>query len=35
MPWTRFGTIEVRPMRDMDGVRRRVGADTATATATA
>jgi hypothetical protein len=31
MPWTRFGTIEVRPVRDMDGVRRRVGADTATA----
>lgn len=31
MPWTRFGTIEVRPARDMDGVRRRLGAETATA----
>jgi hypothetical protein len=31
MPWTRFGTIEVRPVRDIDGVRRRVGADAATA----
>lgn len=26
MPWTRFGTIEVRPVRDTDAVRRRVGA---------
>lgn len=31
MPWTRFGAIEVRPVRDMDGVRRRVGAAVATA----
>ena len=29
MPWTRFGTIEVRPVRDIDGVRRRVGAASA------
>jgi hypothetical protein len=29
MPWTRFGAIEVRPVRDIDGVRRRVGAATA------
>jgi len=26
MPWTRFGTIEVRPVRDIGAVRRRVGA---------
>ena len=26
MPWTRFGTIEVRPVRDLGEVRRRVGA---------
>ena len=26
LPWTRVGTIEVRPVRDMDAVRRRVGA---------
>lgn len=26
MPWTRFGAIEVRPVRDIDGVRQRVGA---------
>ncbi|GGZ53082.1 hypothetical protein GCM10008101_02780 [Lysobacter xinjiangensis] len=26
MPWTRFGAIEVRPVRDMGAVRRRVGA---------
>ncbi|WP_462115950.1 YciI family protein [Lysobacter xanthus] len=26
MPWSRFGAIEVRPVRDLDGVRRRVGA---------
>lgn len=26
MPWTRFGAIEVRPVRDMQAVRRRVGA---------
>lgn len=25
-PWSRFGSIEVRPVRDMDAVRRRVGA---------
>ena len=25
-PWTRFGSIEVRPVRDIDAVRRRVGA---------
>jgi hypothetical protein len=25
-PWTRYGCIEVRPVRDVDGVRRRVGA---------
>lgn len=25
-PWTRFGSIEVRPVRDFDAVRRRVGA---------
>lgn len=25
-PWARFGSIEVRPVRDMDAVRRRVGA---------
>lgn len=26
MPWTQFGCIEVRPVRDMDAVRARVGA---------
>ncbi|WP_133500817.1 YciI family protein [Cognatilysobacter terrigena] len=26
MPWTRYGAIEVRPVRDIDAVRRRVGA---------
>ena len=25
-PWARFGSIEVRPIRDMQGVRTRVGA---------
>ena len=25
-PWVRFGSIEVRPVRDFDAVRRRVGA---------
>lgn len=25
-PWIRFGSIEVRPVRDFDAVRRRVGA---------
>jgi hypothetical protein len=25
-PWTRTGSIEVRPVRDFDGVRKRVGA---------
>lgn len=25
-PWARFGSIEVRPVRDMQAVRRRVGA---------
>ena len=25
-PWTRFGSIEVRPVRDFDAVRRSVGA---------
>jgi hypothetical protein len=25
-PWTRTGSIEIRPVRDMDAVRRRVGA---------
>lgn len=25
-PWIRFGSIEVRPLHDMDGERRRVGA---------
>ena len=25
-PWSRFGSIEVRPVRDMQGVRDRVGA---------
>ncbi|WP_114239249.1 YciI family protein [Dyella sp. C9] len=25
-PWSRTGRIEVRPVRDMDAVRRRVGA---------
>jgi len=27
-PWARFGCIELRPVRDMDAVRRRVGAAT-------
>ena len=26
-PWSRFGSIEVRPVRDMQAVRDRVGAD--------
>ena len=26
-PWARFGSIEVRPVRDMQAVRERVGAD--------
>ncbi|MGV8942883.1 YciI family protein [Thermomonas sp.] len=26
-PWARFGSIEVRPVRDMQAVRNRVGAD--------
>ena len=26
-PWARFGSIEVRPVRDMQAVRDRVGAD--------
>ena len=26
LPWTRYGAIEVRPVRDLDAVRRRVGA---------
>lgn len=25
-PWSRTGAIEIRPIRDMDAVRRRVGA---------
>ena len=25
-PWTRYGSIEVRPVRDIDAVRQRVGA---------
>lgn len=25
-PWSRFGSIEVRPVRDMQAVRMRVGA---------
>lgn len=25
-PWARFGSIEVRPVRDIDAVRKRVGA---------
>jgi len=25
-PWTRTGSIEVRPVRDFEGVRKRVGA---------
>lgn len=25
-PWTRTGCIEIRPLRDLDAVRRRVGA---------
>jgi hypothetical protein len=25
-PWSRIGSIEVRPIRDMDAVRRQVGA---------
>jgi len=30
-PWSRTGSIEVRPIRDMDAVRRRVGAAMPTA----
>ena len=26
-PWSRTGAVEVRPIRDMDAVRQRVGAD--------
>ena len=26
-PWTRYGAIEVRPVRDMQAVRHQVGAD--------
>lgn len=26
LPWSRFGSVEVRPVRDLDAVRRRVGA---------
>lgn len=26
LPWSRLGAIEVRPVRDLDAVRRRVGA---------
>ena len=26
-PWSRFGSIEVRPVRDMQAVRHQVGAD--------
>jgi len=26
LPWARYGCIEVRPVRDVDAVRRRVGA---------
>ena len=26
-PWSRFGSIEVRPVRDMQAVRQQVGAD--------
>ncbi|HJT98639.1 MAG TPA: YciI family protein [Rhodanobacteraceae bacterium] len=25
-PWTKTGSVEIRPIRDMDAVRRRVGA---------
>jgi len=25
-PWTQYGSVEVRQIRDMDAVRRRVGA---------
>ncbi len=25
-PWTRTGSVEIRPVRDFDAVRRRVGA---------
>jgi len=28
-PWARTGCVEVRPVRDIDGVRRRVGATAA------
>lgn len=28
-PWARTGCVEVRPIRDMDAVRRQVGAPTA------
>ena len=33
-PWSRTGSIEVRPIRDMDAVRRRVGAALPVAAAT-
>lgn len=26
LPWARYGAIEVRPVRDLDAVRQRVGA---------
>jgi hypothetical protein len=32
-PWTRTGCVEIRPVRDIEGVRRRVTAADATATA--
>ncbi|WMJ67660.1 YciI family protein [Stenotrophomonas sp. 24(2023)] len=32
-PWARFGSIEVRPLEDMDAERERVGAPAATAAA--
>ncbi|WP_369943967.1 YciI family protein [Xanthomonas medicagonis] len=34
-PWSRFGSIEVRPLADMDAERARVGASAACPTATA
>ena len=30
-PWSRIGCVEVRPVRDIGGVRQRVGAEQATA----
>jgi hypothetical protein len=30
-PWARTGSVEVRPVRDIDAVRRRVGADSGAA----